>query len=75
MKDLPPPHDPIEAMGEAYELLLEKALQKAHQSGAALHHVIGEIRGDTPALNKLKEEDVVKLEGYVKRDLIDAARY
>ncbi|MHB9100997.1 MAG: zinc ribbon-containing protein [Sulfuricella sp.] len=75
MKGLPPSHDPMETLGEAYEVLLGKALQKAHQSGAALHHVIGEVRGDTPALNKLKEEDVVKLEGYVKRDLIDAARY
>jgi len=75
MKDLPPSHDPIDSLGEAYELLLEKALQKAHQSGAALHHMIGEIRSDTPALNKLKEADVVKLKGYVKRDLIDAARY
>jgi len=75
MKDLRPPRDPIEAMGEAYELLLEKAFQKAHQSGAALHHMIGEIRGETPALKQLKEEDVVKLEGYVKRDLIEAARY
>lgn len=37
MKELLPPHDPIEAMGEAYELLLGKALQKAHQSGAFVH--------------------------------------
>jgi len=75
MKDFPPPHDPIETLGEAYAVLLEKALQKAHQTGAALHPMIGGIRGDTPALNKLREEDVVKLEGYVKRDLIAAARY
>ena len=75
MKDSSPPHDPIETLDEAYEVLLERALRKAHQRGAALHHMIGEIRGDTPALIKLKDEDVVKLEGYVKRDLIDAARY
>ena len=75
MKDLSPPHDPIETLDEAYEVLLERALRKAHQRGAALHHMIGETRGDTPALIKLKEEDLVKLEGYVKRDLIDAARY
>ena len=29
MKDLLPPRDPIEAMGEAYELLLEKMAQIA----------------------------------------------
>ena len=73
MKDVLPSH--IETLGEAYEVLLERALRKAQQRGAALHHMIGEVRGDTPALIKLKEEDVVKLEGYVKRDLIDAARY
>jgi hypothetical protein len=75
MKDLPPPGDPIEALGEAYELLLENALQKAHQSGAVLHRMIDEIRGDILALNKLGEDEVVKLEEYVKRDLIDAAQY
>ena len=73
MKDVPPSH--IETLDEAYEVLLERALRKAQQRDAALHHMIGEVRGDTPALIKLKEEDVVKLESYVKRDLIDAARY
>ena len=73
MNDVLPSH--IETLDEAYEVLLERALRKAQQRDAALHHMIGEVRGDTPALIKLKEEDVVKLEGYVKRDLIDAARY
>ena len=75
MKDPSPPHDPIETLNEAYEVLLERALLKAHQRGTVLHHMIGEIRDDAPALIKLKAEDVTKLEGYVKRDLIDAARY
>jgi hypothetical protein len=75
MKDLPPPHDLIEAMGEAYELLLEKSLQKAHESGATVHHMLDEIRGDIVALDKLSDKEAAKLEGYVKRDLIDAANY
>ena len=50
-------------------------MQKAHQSGAVLHRMIDEIRGDILALNKLAEDEVVKLEEYVKRDLIDAAQY
>lgn len=75
MKDLLPPRSPIETLDEAYKVLLERALQKARQKGAALHHMIGEVRGDSPALINLNEEDVVKLESYVKRDLIDAARY
>ena len=75
MNALLPPHDPIEALGEAYELLLEKTLEKAHQSGALFHHLIEESRGDIVALNKFSEDEIVKLEKYVKRDLIDAARY
>lgn len=75
MKKTFPPHNPIGSMGEAYELLLEKALQKAHQSGAIAHHVIDEIRGDIVAMTKFSEDEVVKLEAYVKRDLVDAAGY
>jgi hypothetical protein len=75
MKKLLPPTDPIEAMGEAYELLLESAFKKAHQSGVAAHHVMAEIRGDIVALTQFSEDEIVKMEEYVKRDLIDAARY
>ncbi|MHB1176666.1 MAG: zinc ribbon-containing protein [Sulfuriferula sp.] len=75
MKDLPPPRDPIEAMGEAYEALLEKALQKAHQSGSAVHDMMGAIRGDIAALNKFSDDEVVQLEEYLKRDMVDAAWY
>ena len=75
MNDLLPPHDPVEALGEAYELLLEKSLQKAHQSGALVHHMIDECRGDLIALNKFDDNEIVKLEGYLKRDLKDTARY
>ena len=75
MKEILPPNDPGEAMDEAYELLLEKALKKAHQNGAFAHEMIDEIRDDIVALNKLRADEVAKLEAYVKRDLIDAARY
>ncbi len=75
MKKPLPPHDPIATMGDAYELLLEKALQKAHQSGTAVHQMMDEIRGDIVALTRFSEDEVVKLEAYVKRDLIDAAEY
>ena len=75
MNDLLPPHDPIDALGEAYELLLEKALQKAHQSGALVHHMIEESRGDITALHKFSDDEILKLEEYLKRDLFDAAQY
>ncbi len=75
MKDLPPPRDPIEAMGEAYELLLEKALHSARQGGAGLHEMTDVIRHDMGALSKYSEDELARLERYVKRDLIDAASY
>ena len=75
MKKTLPSHDPIESMGEAYELLLEKAQQKAHQSGTAVHQMIDEIRDDIVALSKFSEDEIVKLEAYLKRDLTDAAGY
>lgn len=75
MKTLLPPHDLNEAMGEAYELLLEKALQKAHQTGAVVHDMLAEVRGDVEAVNKFGDDEAAKLEQYVKRDLIDAAQY
>jgi hypothetical protein len=75
MKKSLSPHDPAHSMGEAYELLLEKAQQKAHQSGSAVHHMIDEVRDDIVALTKFSEDEVSKLEAYVKRDLTDAARY
>jgi hypothetical protein len=75
MKNLLPPTDPIEAMGEAYELFLEKILQEMRQGNAFLHRVIEEVRGDSLASGKFGEEEVVKLKKYVKRDLIHAAQY
>lgn len=79
MKELPPPRDPIEALGEAYELLLEKSLDGAHKArtkgSLALHHFIDHAQKDVVALHKLSKEESDKLAQYLKRDLIDAANY
>jgi len=79
MKDLIPPYNPMTTLGEAYESayesLLENSLQKAHQSGTFVHHMIDEIGEDIVALNKFGDDEVVKLRRYVKRDIIDAAAY
>jgi len=75
MKELHPSHDPVEAMGETYEFLLKKTLHKADQGKAILHNTVDTIRDDVVALNKFSDDEIVKLEGYLKRDLIDAARY
>ncbi len=75
MKKLQPPRDLIEALGEAYELLLENVLKKAKQSGVAMHKIMAAVRGDTVAVHKLSDEEAIKLEAYMQRDLVDAAQY
>ena len=79
MKDLPSAKDPIEAIGEAYELLLEDAIEEARKiegkTGPALHHAIDEAHIKAGKLEELTTEEAEKLAGYLKRDLIDAARY
>ena len=75
MKNLLPPHDPIEAMGETYELLLERILQSAHREGANLHIAVDVLQHDSAVLNKFGKDALVRLEAYVKRDLLNAAWY
>lgn len=79
MSDLPPPHDPIEALGEAYELLLETAMedyQKAKQkSGPALHRLIDQARQKLVTAKKFTEQEGTELAAFLKRDLRDAAAY
>ena len=79
MSELKPPHDPIEALGQAYEEVLEKALEEAHrleERGAPrLHKIIDTLRHDAKLLGKLSEEQAEKIGQYLKRDLEDAARF
>ena len=75
MKQLQPPRDLIEALGESYELLLENALKKAKQSGVTMHQIMATVRGDAVALHKFSDDEASKLEAYMKRDLVDAAQY
>ena len=79
MKPLPSKKDPIEAVGEAYELLLEQAIKEAHKlgdkTGPALHRIIDEVRTDSKILQKFSQEQIEDVAKYLKRDLIDAAYY
>lgn len=79
MKDLQPPHDPIEAMGEAYERLLETAMEDLHKveekSGPVLHRLIDQAKEKLLEAEEYTEEELDKVSDYLKRDLIDAADY
>jgi hypothetical protein len=79
MAKLPTPRDPIEALGEAYELLLEKAMEEVHtareKTGPALHKLIDEIAEKSSEVTELAGEESVKVGKYLQRDLIEAASY
>ncbi|HUW97776.1 MAG TPA: zinc ribbon-containing protein [Acidiferrobacter sp.] len=75
MKKSPPPDERLETMSDAYKELLEKALERARQTGTALHHAVSEIRAEAAAVGKAGEKEVVELERWVQRDLTDAASY
>lgn len=79
MTKLTPPHDPIEALGEAYELLLDKTIEEAQtaktKSGPALHQLIDEVAQKSSDVSELAGEEAIKIGHYLKRDLLDAASY
>ena len=65
MSKMNPPHDPVEALGEAYELLLEKTLAEAHKakikSGPALHQLIDDIAEESSDIAELAVKKPKKL--------------
>jgi hypothetical protein len=79
MKDLKPPKDPVELMGQAYERLLETAMEDVdkleHKTGPALHRLIDKAREKLSELGEFSEEELDKVSEYLKRDLRDAAEY
>lgn len=78
MKD-PLHHDPLDTLGEAYEKMLERAMNNFHaaeeKSAQLLHKLIDEARDKAIELKELSEEDAEKISTYLKRDINDAARY
>jgi hypothetical protein len=78
MKD-PLHHDPVDMIGEAYERMLERAMEgfrKAGQkTGPALHRLVDKSRDKAVELEELSREEAEKLAEYVKRDLTDAAEH
>jgi len=78
MKD-PLHHDPLDALGEAYEKMFERAARNLHKaeekSGDLLHKLIDEAKNKAVELEELSREDAEKLSAYLKRDLSDAANY
>lgn len=79
MAQIPTPKDPIEAVGEAYELLLEKSLEEVRKikgkTGPALHDAIDKTAQKLSEWTELSKEEAEKFGVYLKRDLLDAAEF
>jgi len=75
MKD-PLRHDPLDALGEVYEKMFERAAETFHKaeekSGALFHKLIDEAKEKAVELEEVSREDAEKLSAYIKRDLSDA---
>ncbi len=78
-KEDPLHHDPIDVLGEAYEKLLERALDDGskirHQSLPAMRKFIDSARDKAVELEELTREEADKVADYLRRDLHDAGAY
>ncbi len=79
MSDLPPARDPLEVIGEAYELLLEKTLEefdrgRQHDRTPDLHQAIDQA-AQSSDVQALAGEHAEPLAEALKKDLHAAARY
>ena len=72
-------HDPIDALGEAYEKLYEFVADNFHhaeqKSKPLFNKLIKEAREKTVELKQLSEHDADKVVDWVKRDMTDTANY
>ena len=79
MTELKPPHDPIEALGQAYELMLEESIQDLHKiedkSAPVIHDLIANAKERLSAAGELSHEEAERIGEYLERDLVDVGRY
>lgn len=75
MSQTQPPQDNHDAVGQAYESSLEKALQQVKQSDSSLHQAIDTGENDHKSIGQLGANGVIQLKKSIQRDLIDAAHH
>ena len=79
MKDLEPPHDMVDAIGVAYEKMLERAIENSHKvsdrTGHFMHDAVDKAHERAVELNELSKDESARVAEYLKRDVEDAARY
>lgn len=70
------PQEADDAVSEAYEKSLEKALQQSKQSDTSIHELLDSTVGKEKISSNFNiMDETVKLEQSIKRDLIDAANH
>ncbi|MCP5137354.1 MAG: zinc ribbon-containing protein [Gammaproteobacteria bacterium] len=78
MKEAKKP-DPLDALGAAYERLLERSIDDAHrlekEFGPSVRRWIEEARDKAVELGEMSVEEGERIAAYLKRDLSDAGRY
>ncbi len=70
--------DPIQALGEAYELLLEKTLDELHIKDTRQKNIedtIHQATKNTPKLQNLDQSHLKQIQQAVQRDLHSAGQY
>ena len=74
-----PQHDPIDALGEAYEKMFERAAEHfqhaEEKSLPLLHRLVDEARDEAISLKEITRDDANQVADYLKRDLSHANRY
>lgn len=80
MPKLNPPHDPVEAIGEAYELLLERALGERDEGAGApsesrFHQALASAREHAVELGELSREEADRVYQALVKDLSAAGEY
>lgn len=75
----PQKHDPLDALGEAYEKMYERAAERFHQAEEKtlplLHKLIDDAREKAVELKEVSAEDAEKLADWLKRDMSEAMAY
>lgn len=78
MKD-PIRHDPLDALGEAYEKLYEHVAKNLHdaekKTEPLFHNLIKEAKEKASKFKELSEEDAEKIASWIKRDMTDLTNY
>ena len=78
MKD-PLRHDPLDALGAAYEKLYEHVAKNFHnaeeKTESLLHDLLQEAKEKASQMKELSEQEVEKIADWVKRDIMDLTTY